>query len=154
MLDLACGAGRHTRLLMALGHPVLAVDRDLGGVQDLRDAAGIELRELDLEGPEWPLAGEQFAGIIVCNYLHRPHLPKLAECVAPDGVLLYATFAAGNEHYGRPRNPDFLLDEGELRRVFDGPLQLLAAEEGLQMTPQPAVRQKICAVGPRHPGAV
>jgi hypothetical protein len=131
----------------------VAVDIDLSGMADLQQTPGVELRELDLEGAEWPLTGEQFGGIIVTNYLHRPRLAQLADHLSTDGVLIYATFAAGNERYGRPRNPDFLLKPGELEQVFGRRLHIVAAEEVTETEPSPAVRQRLCAVGPAHPAA-
>src|SRR5690606_11024743 len=115
VLDVACGAGRHSRLALSLGLKVLAIDRDLSGVAGLGDAPGFAQRAADLEdGGPWPLAGRRFAGVVVTNYLHRPLLPLLVASVAPGGLLIYETFARGNERFGRPRNPDFLLAPGEL----------------------------------------
>ncbi len=80
---------------------------------------GVEFVEADLEGGAWPLAGRQFDAVIVVHYLHRPLFPHLlAEAVAPGGVLIYETFARGNEQFGRPRNPDFLLRPRELLDAF------------------------------------
>ena len=145
VLDLACGSGRHTRLLHSLGYRVVAVDKDLRGVQDLRDVAGIELLQMDLEQPDWPLQDQQFASIVVCNYLYRPHLAKLADCLEDSGCLLYETFAAGNERYGKPTNPDYLLEPGELLDVFGRSLKVVAFEQGLIQTPQTRLMQRICA---------
>ncbi|MDH3912643.1 MAG: class I SAM-dependent methyltransferase, partial [Rhodospirillales bacterium] len=109
VLDLACGGGRHTRLFLELGHPVLAMDRDIAWIADLAGRPDLESLEVDLEdGRPFPLAGQRFAGVVVTNYLYRPHLPALIESVAPDGVLIYETFARGNERFGRPSNPDHL----------------------------------------------
>jgi len=147
VLDLACGGGRHARLFRRLGHPVTALDRDLSGVTDLADAPGVELVTADLEnGSPWPLAGRTFAAIVVANYLHRPLLPRLPQVLAPGGVLMYETFAAGNEAYGRPRNPDFLLRPGELLGALAGALTVVAYEHGTVGRPRPAVVQRICAV--------
>ncbi|MEQ9638452.1 MAG: SAM-dependent methyltransferase [Alphaproteobacteria bacterium] len=147
VLDLACGNGRHTRLLRQRGHPVIAVDRDVSGVADLD---GVEAIEADLEdGAPWPLAGRQFAGVVVTNYLHRPLFPAIVAAVEPDGVLIYETFMAGNGRFGKPSNPDFLLRENEL---FDavGELTAIAFEQGLDErvsgTGGPAMRQRICAI--------
>jgi SAM-dependent methyltransferase len=111
-LDLACGAGRHTRLLAAHGFTVTALDRDLAA---LDAPPQIERIAADLEGANpWPLLGRQFDLIVVTNYLHRPLFPAIAAALKPGGVLLYETFAIGNERYGKPSNPDFLLKDGEL----------------------------------------
>jgi SAM-dependent methyltransferase len=153
VLDLACGSGRHTRLLHARNHPVVAVDRDLSELTDLANTDGIELRQLDLETPDWPFQGQQFAGIIVTNYLYRPHLPALISNLDKDGVLIYATFAAGHEAFGRPKNPAFLLHPDELLDTFGAQLVVVAYEQATERGTAPAVRQRICATGSNHPAA-
>lgn len=146
VLDLACGSGRHLRLLHALGHRVTGLDRDLTAVADLRDTEAVELLQADLEdGSAFPLAGRHFDAVIVTNYLHRPLLPALLALLAPDGLLLYETFAQGNVQFGRPRNPDFLLQPGELLEAVRGRLQVLAYEHGKVTYPKPAVVQRIAA---------
>jgi len=146
VLDLACGGGRHLRLLLALGHPVTGLDRDLSGVADLAETPGVALVEADLEdGGPFPLAGRRFAGVVVTNYLHRPLLPALVAAVAPGGLLLYETFAQGNERFGRPRSPDFLLSPGELLGAVRGRLRVLAYEDLEVTEPRPAMVQRIAA---------
>lgn len=145
VLDLAAGGGRHTRLLLDMGLRVTAVDRDVGDLQPLASGVGCEVRALDLEtGAPWPL-GAGYDGIVVTNYLYRPLLAPLAAALAPGGVLIYETFMAGNERFGRPRNPDFLLQPGELLRAFQG-LTIVAFEEGEVRRPRPCVIQCIAAV--------
>lgn len=147
VLDLACGAGRHSRFFLGRGHQVTAVDIDLAGVADLEAEHRAELIPADLEGgAAWPLAGRRFAGVIVANYLHRPLLPAIVESVAPGGALIYETFATGNERFGRPRNPDFLLRPGELLDAVRGRLQVVAYENLEISAPRPAVVQRIAAV--------
>jgi len=147
VLDLACGSGRHARLLAGLGHSVFAVDRDLAAISALQGVAGIRTAQLDLEGGEWPLAGQSFSGIVVTNYLWRPRLTDLLLMLAPGGVLIYETFMLGNEAYGKPSKPDFLLRPGELREVVQtAGLREIAFEEGYTASPKPAMRQAICAV--------
>jgi SAM-dependent methyltransferase len=109
VLDLACGSGRHARLLASRGYQVMAVDRNAQALAGLSGLAGVKTAELDLEGEEWPLAGQHFAGIVVTNYLWRPRLPDLMALLAPGGVLIYETFMLGNEAFGKPSNPEFLL---------------------------------------------
>ena len=122
VLDLACGGGRHSRLFLAAGHPVTAIDIAVDGLADLAGHERLEIIEADLEdGRPFPLAGRRFAGVMVTNYLHRPLLPDVVEAVAPGGVLIYETFARGNERFGKPRNPDHLLKPGELLAVLRGP---------------------------------
>jgi SAM-dependent methyltransferase len=147
-LDLAAGTGRHTRLLLDMGFRVTAVDRDVEAVRALAGAR-CSVREIDLESgtPENALAalGGGYDGIIVTNYLHRPLLPVLAEALAPGGIVIYETFAVGNERFGRPSNPDFLLRPGELLEVFAG-LTVIAFEQGETSLPRPAVIQRIAAI--------
>ena len=145
-LDLACGGGRHSRLLLGLGYRVAAVDRDLAGVADLAGTAGFEAVAADLEdGSPWPFAGRRFEAVIVTNYLHRPILPTVVASVAPGGLLIYETFAEGNERYGRPSNPAFLLAPGELLEAVRGRLAVVAYEHGVVDRPKPAVVQRLCA---------
>lgn len=145
MLDIACGRGRHARYFAARGHRVEAVDRDPAILAALDGVPGVTTRCADLEGGPWPLEGERFAGIVVVNYLHRPLFPRLLAGLAPGGVLIYETFETGNERYGRPSNPDFLLRPGELLEVVRGRLQVIAYEDLFVTTPRPAMVQRICA---------
>ncbi len=148
ILDLAAGGGRHTRFLLEKGHRVLALDRNAEPLAGFADDINGEVIEADLEdGSPWPLGDRQFAGIIVCNYLHRPLMGALIDALAPGGVLLYETFALGNEAYNRPRNADHLLRAGELLDLFGERLQVVAYEHGvLEIGECPGVKQRICAV--------
>jgi SAM-dependent methyltransferase len=146
VLDVACGSGRHARWLATRGHPVEAVDRDDNALQTLAGATGINTRVADLENSSWPYAGDVFAAVVVVNYLHRPLFRHLLAAVAPGGVLIYETFAVGNERYGRPRNPDFLLQPGELLQVAHGTLEVIAYENLDVDVPRPAFVQRMCAV--------
>jgi len=151
VLDLACGSGRHTRLLLAAGYEVWAVDRDSDSLAEL-EQLGAKCFHLDLEqeGFKWPFASEQFAGIVVTNYLHRPLMASILQSLADHGVLIYETFAVGNEQYGRPRNPDFLLQENELLQHFVCPAasgwrqQCLVFEHTYVNQITEAVVQRIC----------
>lgn len=146
VLDVACGTGRHARHFTGLGYRVTAVDRDLSR---LADGAAVETVEADLEGEaDWPLPGRRFGGIVVTNYLHRPLFPVLIDSLNAGGALIYETFAAGNEQFGRPRNPDFLLRDGELLEAVAGKLTVIAYESGLVENPTTAVIQRIAAVAP------
>src|SRR5581483_10871199 len=135
VLDLAAGGGRHTRLARTHGHTVTAVDIDVAGLADLRADAGVEIVAADLEGGPWPLGERRFAGVIVANYLHRPLLPRLVAAVAEGGVFVYETFAVGNEAFGKPSNPNFLLQPGELLDAVRGRLTVVAYEHGKVETP-------------------
>lgn len=157
VLDLACGGGRHLRLFHRCGHPVVGLDRDLGGVADLEGAAGVTLLQADLESgdpatsPGSLAAGGRFAGIVVTNYLHRPLFPALLAALESGGLLIYETFAEGNARFGRPSSSDFLLRRGELLETVHGRLQVVAFEQGEVSVPKPAVVQRICAVAGDDP---
>lgn len=144
VLDLAAGSGRHTRLLLDSGFAVCAVDRDTSALSPLA-GSGCEVRQIDLEtDAPWPL-GTGYDGIIVTNYLHRPLLPAIVQALSAGGVVIYETFARGNERFGRPHNPDFLLRPGELLDAF-AMLTVVAFEQGEISVPRPAVIQHITAV--------
>lgn len=151
VLDLACGYGRHARHLAALGHPVLAVDRDAEALATLAAVAGIETRAADLEQGAWPLGARRFDAILVTHYLHRPLLGDLLAALEPDGVLLYETFAAGHAAFGRPSRPEFLLQPDELLQRVQGLLRVVAFEQGQVAEPFPAVIQRLCATGLERP---
>jgi SAM-dependent methyltransferase len=147
VLDLACGSGRHTRLFLERGHPVTAVDVDLSRLEDLRGHPALDLIQADLEdGTPWPLPGRRFGVVVVTNYLWRPLFPMILEAVDHGGMLLYETFAHGNEAHGPPRNPDFLLGAGELIDVVRDHLHVIAYEHGYVERPRPAIKQRLCAV--------
>ncbi|WP_288379652.1 bifunctional 2-polyprenyl-6-hydroxyphenol methylase/3-demethylubiquinol 3-O-methyltransferase UbiG [uncultured Massilia sp.] len=149
-LDLACGSGRHARFLAAGGMKVVALDRKAELLAPLAEAGIATLQhDLEAEGAVWPFEAGQFSLIVVSNYLHRPLFADLARSLAPDGVLVYETFAQGNQVYGKPSNPDFLLAPGELLGLArDGGLQVLAYEDGHVDHPHPAQVQRLCAAGP------
>ncbi|CAA7628031.1 SAM-dependent methyltransferase [Candidatus Terasakiella magnetica] len=149
VLDVACGGGRHSRLFLDRGHPVTALDRDIA---QARMADGAETLEADLEnGAPWPLADRRFDAIVVTNYLWRPVFPHLLEALEPDGLLLVETFARGNEAFGRPRNPDHLLERGELLRLSHG-LQVVAYEDGIEGGHK--VVQRLCAANGQGPKTI
>ena len=145
VLDLACGGGRHARYLAGLGLDVEAVDKDAEAVRALADVPGVLARVADLEKDPWPYRGQQFTGTVVTNYLHRPLFPHLLAVIARSGVLIYETFALGNERYGSPRNPAFLLKPGELLELVRNRLRVIAYEDVFIPAPKPALMQRICA---------
>ncbi len=155
VLDLACGGGRHARHLAALGHEVLALDRDPDALARAA-GPGIVTAQFDLEEADaaWPYAAGRFAGVVVTNYLHRPLLAGIARSLASDGVLLYETFSAGNAQFGKPSNPAFLLESGEMLAwaALHG-LRVVAFEEGRVDAPKAAMVQRLCAVRADFPPA-
>jgi len=143
VLDLAAGSGRHARALARMGFEVHAVDRDVSQLGEL--PANVEVLEADIESGPWPYAGRRFDAIVVANYLHRPLLATLVDSLEPGGLLVYETFARGNERFGKPSNPDFLLAPGELLEAVRGRLRVLAFEDLVVEEPRPAAVQRIAA---------
>ncbi|AJY41585.1 class I SAM-dependent methyltransferase [Burkholderia humptydooensis] len=150
VLDVAAGHGRHARWFAERGHPVRALEREPAALASLGALPGVVAQAADLEDAPWPLAGDaRFSAVVVTNYLHRPLLPRLVAAVAPGGVLLYETFAQGNQTVGKPSNPAFLLAPGELLDAVRGQLRVVAFEDGFAAAPRDAFVQRICAVRER-----
>ena len=146
VLDLACGAGRHTIFLADLGYSVLAVDQDVSLIEQNTNSL-IRSKATNLELDEWPLDGLEFSGIVVTNYLYRPHWDQLPKMLAKGGVLIYETFAQGNAQFGKPSNPNFLLNPGELLNLAARhALKVLAYEDLYVDEPKPAMVQRLCAL--------
>lgn len=148
VLDVACGPGRHVRWLAARGARVTAVDRDAMALEPLRTLPNVEVIVADIQAGAWPLPGRQFDAVVVTNYLWRALLPTIVASVAEGGVLIYETFARGNETIGRPANPDFLLAPGELLRAADG-LRVIGYEDGFVAAEPQRFVQRIAAVRER-----
>ena len=149
VLDVACGSGRHVRWFAQRGCRVTGVDRDASALQALATVA--EVIVADIERAPWPLPGRSFDAVVVTNYLWRDLLPTLAASVAEGGVLIYETFAAGNETVGKPSNPAFLLRPGELLEAAQG-LRIVAFEDGFEAAlngSPPRFVQRIFAVRER-----
>jgi SAM-dependent methyltransferase len=143
VLDLAAGSGRHARFFAERGHRVTAVDRD---VSRLPIDPAIEAIQADLEnGSPWPLPNRRFGAVVVTNYLHRPLMPALLDAVAQDGLLLYETFMVGNERFGKPSNPAFLLHDGELLDLVRERFSVIAYEARMIDQPHMAMVQRIAA---------
>jgi SAM-dependent methyltransferase len=155
VLDVACGHGRNSRYLASRGCRVIAVDSDPACGRSLAGEASVEFHLADLERDPWPFDGQSFDAVVVIHYLHRPLLPHLAAVLAPGGLLVYETFAVGNEQFGRPRNPDYLLRPCELLDAF-AELRVLAFEDGFVASPAPAMVQRLAALKlePSQPAAV
>lgn len=152
VLDVACGPGRHFPLALEGGRRVTGIDRDTtAAVARWRNEVRVELLQADLEdGSPFPCPASSFAGVIVTNYLWRPILPAIIGAVASDGLLIYETFMIGQEQFGRPRNPDFLLRPGELLETVCPQLKVIAFEHVRLRSPDRIV-QRIVAAGQRHP---
>jgi SAM-dependent methyltransferase len=150
VLDLACGAGRHGRRFLERGNTVTFVDQNINSLGDLETNPNATVIQADLENAPWPFSSERYGCITVVNYLWRPRIGRLLCHLDLGGLLLYETFAEGNEEYGRPRNPDFLLHRGELFECLRGHCRVLAYEQRTISDPRPAVIQRVAAIRQKH----
>ena len=150
MVDLACGRGRHARFFAARGCQVVAIDRDTAALAAIRGIEGVTLIVADLESAPWPADIGSFDAIIVTNYLHRALFANILGALTEDGILIYETFARGNERYGKPSNPDYLLAPGELLAQIGATLTVIAFEQGIVGDATPSVIERIAAVGPER----
>jgi len=140
VLDVACGSGRHANFFLGKGLNVVALDREAQSIP------GARFIQANLEdGSPWPVPGEQFEAVVVTNYLNREIFPVIEKSLKTGGVLIYETFMLGNERFGKPSNPAFLLRPGELLECFKG-LSVKGFEEGEVADPKPAMIQRLCAV--------
>lgn len=146
VLDYACGGGRHARWLAQRGFRVEAVDRDGVALELLGSVPHLRTVQADLEQGAWPYAGRRFDAVVVTNYLYRPRFEALLGLVGQGGVLIYETFMTGNERFGKPSNPDFLLAPHELLQRLPAGWTVVAFEQGESAQPRPAAVQRICAV--------
>jgi SAM-dependent methyltransferase len=151
VLDLACGGGRHARWLAAHGMTVVAADRDAAALAPLDALAGVQTLCVDLEDGDWPWTSASFDAVVVARYLFRQRLDRVLGLLRPGGLLIYETFMQGNERFGKPSNPDFLLRPHELLDLVRGWGRVLAFEQGEVTQPAPAMIQRICAVGGEAP---
>ena len=146
VLDLACGAGRHATFLADMGYSVFAVDQDIALIKQNKSPL-MTSKAFNLELEEWPLEDHEFSGIVVTNYLYRPHWDRLPSMLANGGVLIYETFALGNAQFGKPSNPNFLLKTGELLALAARHgLKVIAYEDIYIDEPKPAMVQRLCAL--------
>jgi tellurite methyltransferase len=133
-VDVACGRGRHALWLAARGLAVHAIDRDADALaavhaDALRRRLPIVTAAVDLEQGAPHLGAATFDVVVVVHYLHRPLFPALIAALRPGGLLIYETFTTAQAARGKPRNPAFLLNPGELRELVS-PLEVLASREG------------------------
>lgn len=151
VVDVACGGGRHFAIALENGRRVLGIDRDIAVAKEAwASEPRVQLVAADLEaGQPFPIAPGTANGVIVTNYLWRPLLPEIASAVAPDGLLIYETFMVGQEQFGRPKNPEFLLRPGELLDAFAPRLKVIAFEHVRLPEPDRLV-QRIAAAGSAH----
>ena len=144
VLDIACGLGRHMRMFHAKHNGVTGIDKAQAAIDAVANLG--PAIQADIENDPWPLSGQQFDAVVVTNYLWRPLWPQILDSVKPGGLLLYETFAQGNEAFGKPSRADFLLAPGELLQVCNG-WQIIAYEHGQLRQPERVV-QRIAAIKP------
>ena len=147
VLDVACGRGRHMRFLASLGHHLTGIDRDPEAIAAVATVGESVLA--DIENGPWPLPERTFDAVIVTNYLWRPLMPQILASLSPEGVLIYETFAAGNETVGKPSRPDFLLKPGELLTHCQS-LRIVAYEEGFLAPPERFVQRIVAVKAPQR----
>ena len=149
VLDVACGHGRHAYYFHQQNYFVTLLDRAQAAIESIAiEAHACEKVVADIENGAWPLAGRQFDAVVVTNYLWRPLMATLLASLIPGGVLIYETFASGNETVGKPSRPDFLLQPSELLDVCKS-LRVVAYEDGFTDGPDgqtPRFVQRIAAV--------
>jgi len=146
ILDVACGRGRHSKYCLEAGYRVIAVDSDRVKLQCLSGLNGITTLCHDLERDLWPFEKLRFQGVIVTNYLHRELMANISLSLARSGVLIYETFAEGNEDFGKPTNKDFLLKSNELLHYFEPDFHIVSYQQGLISKPKKAIIQRLCAI--------
>ena len=147
ILDLACGHGRHMQFLAGLGHKVLGIDCNAEALKNASQWG--ETLEADLENTAWPLKGRSFKGVVVTNYLWRDLFPQILNSLTEGGVLIYETFSQGNQAYGKPSRPEFLLQPGELLQLCKG-LQIVAFEEGFMPSPDRLIQRLVAMCVPNR----
>ena len=131
LLDFASGNGRNCIPLSKNNIIVTAIDKDQEKLNNYKNLNNINTICFDLEtNEEWPLVREYFDVIIVVNYLYRPKIKKLIKLLKKNGLLFYETFSLGNEKYGSPKNPNFLLKDKELLEIFCQDLLPLSFYDG------------------------
>jgi len=147
VLDVACGSGRHMQWLQTQGFSVLGVDRDVTALNIAKSFGDVLCA--DLENAPWPLAGRQFDAVVVSNYLWRPRFTEVLASLVPHGVLIYETFAQGNETVGKPSRAEFLLGHGELIHMCQH-MRIVAYEDVFLNSPDRFVQRIVAIQGEQH----
>ena len=150
ILDFAAGKGRHSFALSELHckkFDILAVDQNSEELKNLKKVCSdITICHADLEkNTVWPFFDQKFDVVLVTNYLFRPRLTDLFSLIRTGGCIVYETFAEGNEIYGKPRNPDYLLSKGELLKILPKDFEVVDYFHGKVEQPKPAIIQRLAA---------
>ena len=150
ILDFASGYGRHSMALSSSfpgRFEILATDYNHAALRELAaQFPNVKTLHTDLENTNiWPFADHDFDVVLVTNYLFRPRLPELFRLIRNEGFLAYETFADGNGTYGRPSNPNFLLNDGELPACLPNDFEILDYFHGKIDQPRPAIIQRLAA---------
>lgn len=147
VLDVACGSGRHMQWLQTQGFQVLGVDRDATALNNAQSFG--EVLCADLENAPWPLTERQFDAVVVSNYLWRPSFKDVLASLKPHGVLIYETFAEGNETVGKPSRAEFLLGHGELLQMCQH-MRIVAYEDVFLNSPDRFVQRIVAVFVDKH----
>lgn len=123
VLDLACGSGRELVWLAERGWQAEGWDRApeaLERARSLGERAGVDIRTrvVDLEWRNLPEPEPVWNVVMAFRFLHRPLFPWIERMLAPGGVIVYETYRVGQERFGRPKQPRFLLEPRELESAF------------------------------------
>ena len=147
ILDLACGSGRNGKFLLEKGFDVVFLDRDTSQLDWVPEPFRSQVIKHDLEaGTSWGFSSCSFDAVVVTNYLYRPIFPDLLSIIDEGGVLIYETFSKGNEIYGKPTNPNYLLEPEELIDLVRPSMRLISFKEGYSNEGKESITQKIVAV--------
>ena len=149
VLDLACGDGHNGIFLASKGIPVILSDVSAAALKKAktwaeRKSVNVRFHQVDLEKDESnPLQEDFFGGILVFRYLHRPLIPHIKKALKMQGILVYETYTIDQPQFGKPHNPHFLLEHGELWGWFKG-WSIIHFFEGILDNPKRAVAQMVC----------
>ena len=147
ILDLACGSGRNGKFLLEKGFNVVFLDRDISLLGWVPKASRSQVVKHDLEnGTRWCFLPCSFDAVVVTNYLYRPIFADLLSIIEEGGVLIYETFSKGNEIYGRPKNPNYLLQPEELIDIVRPSMRIISFKEGYSDEGRKSITQKIVAI--------
>ena len=146
ILDVACGSGRHAKFLIQKGHFVTGIDINPKFELNADDQKNNKIIKYDLENNVWPFETDSFDCILVTNYLHRALFPFFIKSVKQNGFIIYETFSLGNEKFGKPSNPDYLLDNNELLNLLKHEMRIISYQDGIVLNNVQKYVQRVFAI--------